>query len=217
MLDPLILRRRRIPMVRLLFLSALLMLSGCLTQLPLFSEEESRDLPDRYEMAAAYAETHAGDALVAWEEGEIALKEGQNEQDLGEPQKIPLCPIVETQIYVRIQMQRDQSGSLSRRERRRWFRKLRRVQRRTERAIGAELTAKQVEAYRAFRDEQSLRTLRKREDQLWVAGTVRRAHRFESTESSHSTSGLSSPCSRSCTSVRWRANSRTRLLGRSAS
>ena len=54
-------------------------------------------------------------------------------------------------------MRRAQSESLSRRERRRWFRQLRGVQRRTDRAIEVELTAEQVEAYRAFRDEQRAR------------------------------------------------------------
>ena len=79
MLDALILRKRRIDIVRLFFLSALLVLSGCSTQSPSGSVEEPRDIPDRIGMAAEYFEVHAGDALVVWDE----------------PQKIPLRPIVE--------------------------------------------------------------------------------------------------------------------------
>lgn len=72
-------------MIRSLLLAALLMLAGCSTQSPSVSEEEPRDLPDRFEMAAAYAEAHAGDALVVWDAGEIVLERAQNGYDLDEP------------------------------------------------------------------------------------------------------------------------------------
>jgi len=80
-----VLHRRCTTIVLSLLLSGLLVLAGCSTQSPSVSEEESRDLPDRYEMAAAYAETHAGDALVVWEAGEIVLERAQNGYDLDDP------------------------------------------------------------------------------------------------------------------------------------
>lgn len=57
------------------FLLLGLLLTGCSTQAP---EARPADPPDRYEQAATYSATHAGDALVVWERGEVVLERGQN-------------------------------------------------------------------------------------------------------------------------------------------
>jgi len=72
-------------MVRLVLLAALLGLTGCSTQSPSASDDPLRDAPERFEMAAAYAEAHAGDALVVWKDGEIVLERAQNGYDLDDP------------------------------------------------------------------------------------------------------------------------------------
>jgi len=151
--DPLILCRRRILIVRPLLLSALLVRSGCSTQSPSASDDTSRDAPDRVETPAAYSESRAGEASVVWEEEEIVLERGRTAMT-STIRRRSLHPIVEKQMRALAQIRREQRESQSRRERRRWVRKLRMLQRQIDRAIEAELTAEQVEAYRAFRDEQ---------------------------------------------------------------
>lgn len=75
--------------------------------------------------------------------------------DLTEAQARAIRPTVERKMRALVGVRAERSDeSMNRRERRRRFRTLRRLQRRTNRAIEAELTPAQVEAYRAFRDEQ---------------------------------------------------------------
>jgi CubicO group peptidase (beta-lactamase class C family) len=70
-------------MMRELFLAAsLILLLACSAHSP-YSEPDGP--PDRLEKAAAYAEAHAGDALVVWERGEVVLERAQNGFDLDEP------------------------------------------------------------------------------------------------------------------------------------
>lgn len=72
-------------MIRLLFVFALLVFSGCSSQSPSAADDPPHDPPERFEMAAAYAEAHAGDALVVWKEGDIILERAQNGYDLDDP------------------------------------------------------------------------------------------------------------------------------------
>ena len=76
--------------------------------------------------------------------------------DLTEEQAAAIRPVVERnmQALIEARAQRNSDESLSRRERRRGARTLRRLQRKTDRAIEAELTPAQMEAYRTFREEQ---------------------------------------------------------------
>ncbi len=72
-------------MARLLLVFALLVFSGCSSRSPSASDNLPRDTPERFEMAAAYAKVHAGDALVVWKEGDIVLERAQNGYDLDDP------------------------------------------------------------------------------------------------------------------------------------
>jgi CubicO group peptidase (beta-lactamase class C family) len=85
----------------------------------------------------------------------LRMTQLDRELDLTERQEAALRPIVERQVqgWADIQRQREDDESLNRRERRRLFRRLRTLQRKTDRAIEAELTSGQIEAYRTFRAE----------------------------------------------------------------
>lgn len=76
--------------------------------------------------------------------------------DLTETQAEALRPVVGHKMRALAEMRTRRTGdaSLRHRERRRDFRTLRRLQRKTDRTIEAELTPAQVDAYRAFRAEQ---------------------------------------------------------------
>ncbi|PSQ88756.1 MAG: hypothetical protein BRD30_06620 [Bacteroidetes bacterium QH_2_63_10] len=89
----------------------------------------------------------------------LRLRQLDRVVDLTEAQETALRPVVKKQVCALAEMRRarTQSESLSRRERRQLFRQLRRVQRQTDRAMEAELSAEQVERYRAFREEQRQR------------------------------------------------------------
>lgn len=89
----------------------------------------------------------------------LRLRQLDRAVDLTEKQEAALRSIVEKQMRALAKMRRarQQDESLSRRDRRQLFRKLRSVQQQTDRAIEAELSAEQVEAYRAFREEQRKR------------------------------------------------------------
>jgi hypothetical protein len=89
----------------------------------------------------------------------LRMTQLDRELDLTERQEAALRPIVERQVqgWADIQRQREDDESLNRRERRRLFRRLRTLQRKTDRAIEAKLTSGQIEAYRTFRAERRKR------------------------------------------------------------
>jgi len=79
--------------------------------------------------------------------------------ELTDTQAAAVRPVVERKMkrLVALRTERQSGEALNRRERRRLLRRVRRLQRTTDRAIEAELAPEQVEAYRAFREEQRAR------------------------------------------------------------
>jgi CubicO group peptidase (beta-lactamase class C family) len=62
----------------------LVFLAGCSTQDP-GASPNAPDGPSPLEQAAAYSAAHAGDALVVWADGAVALEQGQNGFDVDTP------------------------------------------------------------------------------------------------------------------------------------
>jgi hypothetical protein len=85
----------------------------------------------------------------------LRLRQLDRAVDLTREQESALRPIVAKQMRALATMRRArEETSRVRQERRRLFWRLRDIQRQTDRAIEAELSPNQVEAYRAFRAEQ---------------------------------------------------------------